>query len=155
MSQYRKYAAAPNTIFGPEINFRDETEPPMHANNVCHFAIHADDVERAKTFYADVFGWRFEEWGPPEFYLIHTGPDDSTGIRGALQQRQQPVGTGFNGYECSISVADVTKTAESIVQHGGTIVYEEVEIPTVGRIVKFADTEGNTACVIQYAEGVM
>ena len=47
----------------------------MHANNVCHFAVHADDVERARVFYENVFGWRFEEWGPPEFYLIKTGND--------------------------------------------------------------------------------
>lgn len=135
-----------------ELNNPEPTRPTMHANNVCHFAIHADDVERAKSFYTNVFGWRFEEWGPPEFYLIQTDTEGSTGIHGALQKRQEPVGTSFNGYECSISVEDVTKTAETITEHGGTIVHEEVEIPTVGRIVKFADTEGNIACAIQYAE---
>jgi predicted enzyme related to lactoylglutathione lyase len=30
------------------------------ANHIRHFAIHADDVERARNFYAAVFDWRFE-----------------------------------------------------------------------------------------------
>ena len=30
------------------------------ANDVQHFAVAADDVERARRFYEAVFGWRFE-----------------------------------------------------------------------------------------------
>lgn len=126
----------------------------MHANNVCHFAVHADDLDRAKTFYGNVFGWTFQEWGPPDFYLVKTGNDSDPGIRGALQKRQEPLGSGCSGYECSISVADIQQTAAAIVEHGGKIVFDEVEIPTVGRIVKFSDTEGNVACAIQYDAGL-
>lgn len=122
----------------------------MHSNNVCHFAIHADDVARAKIFYQQVFGWQFEEWGPPDFYLIRTGHPKDPGILGALQKRTQPVGTGFNGYECSISVEDVKKIEAVIVKHGGQIIVKPVEIPTVGVLIKFTDTEGNLACAIQY-----
>ena len=43
------------------------------ANNLSFFSIHADDLDRARGFYEQVFGWRFEPWGPPGFYLIHTG----------------------------------------------------------------------------------
>jgi len=122
----------------------------VHPNNVCHFAIHADDVGRAKKFYQQVFGWRFEEWGPPDFYLIRTGSEQSPGILGALQKRTQPLGVGFNGYECSISVQDVKKIEAEIVVNGGDILVKPVEIPTVGLLIKFADTEGNLACAIQY-----
>ena len=41
-------------------------------SNVKHFAVHADDVDRAK-FYESVLGWQFTPWGPPNFYLI--GPE--------------------------------------------------------------------------------
>ena len=40
------------------------------SNNVDFFAINADDVPRARKFYEKVFGWSFEPWGPPGFYLI-------------------------------------------------------------------------------------
>ncbi|MEL6107492.1 MAG: VOC family protein [Planctomycetota bacterium] len=126
----------------------------MHANNVAHFAIHADDVERAKSFYENTFGWQFTEWGPPGFYLIQTGNESSPGIRGALQIRQEPVGTGFNGFECSISVENIKQSTAAIIENGGNIVLQEVEIPMVGRIVKFSDTESNIACVVQYADTV-
>lgn len=31
-------------------------------NRVVHFEIQANDIERAKKFYGDVFGWEFPEW---------------------------------------------------------------------------------------------
>ncbi len=122
----------------------------MHSNNVCHFAIHADDVARAKVFYQQVFGWQFEGWGPPDFYLIKTGRETDPGILGALQKRTQPVATGFNGYECSIAVEDVKRIEAEIVKHGGNVIMKPMEIPTVGVLIKFLDTEGNLACAIQY-----
>lgn len=123
----------------------------MHANNVCHFAIQALDVERAKAFYSSVFGWKFRPWGPPEFYLIETGNEDFPGIQGALQKRQGPVGDGANGFECSITVSEVDETRGKIIEYGGEIIHEKFEIDSVGTIVKFCDTEGNIACVIEYA----
>ena len=46
-------------------------------NNSRFFAINADDVPRARKFYETVFGWSFEPWGPPGFYLIETGKEPS------------------------------------------------------------------------------
>ncbi len=128
----------------------------MHANQVVHFTIHADDVERARIFYETVFGWSFKEWGPPGFYLIQTGTEDDRGIRGALQKRTEPIsGSGMIGFECSISVANVNAAREAIEKHGGRIVVKEMEIPNVGSLIKFSDTEGNLACAVQYEEGVL
>ena len=36
------------------------------ANHIAHFEIFASDVERARRFYEQVFGWRFEVGGPPD-----------------------------------------------------------------------------------------
>ena len=52
------------------------------ANNLASFAIHADDVQRCRRFYEAVFGWRFEPWGPPDFYLVHTGRRAEAGRAG-------------------------------------------------------------------------
>ena len=120
-------------------------------NNVCHFAIHADDLPRARLFYESVFGWRFRPWGPPDFFLIATGDADHPGIHGALQKRQKPIdGPGIIAFECSVSVDDVDATSAAIVEHGGEITFDKFEIPTVGHIVQFKDTEGNVACAVQY-----
>jgi predicted enzyme related to lactoylglutathione lyase len=45
-------------------------------NHVAHFAIHADDLPRARRFYEQAFGWHFEPWGPPDFFMIRTGSVD-------------------------------------------------------------------------------
>ena len=120
-------------------------------NDIAHFAIHATDCQRAKSFYEKVFGWSFEPWGPPNFWRIHTSPG---AIHGALQERHAPVtGKGMIGFECSISVEDVHAIAEAIVKHGGKA-QPPFEIDGVGTLVMFEDTEGNTVGAMQYVEGV-
>jgi predicted enzyme related to lactoylglutathione lyase len=125
-------------------------------NDVVHFAIHAQDCQRAKAFYEEVFGWSFEPWGPPEFWLIHTSP---TGIRGALQKRRGPApdpeaGPAMIGYECTIGVADVEATAKAVEEHGGQVTLPPMVLETVGTLVMFRDTEGNTVGAMQYEEAV-
>ena len=121
------------------------------ANNVVHFAIHADDVDRAQRFYRGVFGWRFEAWGPPGFYRVHTGTPENPGIEGALHDRNEPLtGTGMRGFHCTVSVDDVAATKAAVVEHGGTIVHDEMEIHTVGTLIGFLDTEGNEVAAMKY-----
>lgn len=120
-------------------------------NNLASFAIHVDDVDRARSFYQAVFGWEFEPWGPPGFYLIHTGDAASPGIQGLMHKRLVPrTGTGFNGMECTFSVADVDAIAELATRHGGTITLPRYVMPTVGILIRFLDTEGNDVGAMQY-----
>jgi uncharacterized protein len=118
----------------------------MSHNYVSRFAINADDVPRARDFYRSVFGWEFEPWGPPNFYLIHTGDAPPAGAGGLLQERRELVPGGrMIGFECTITVADIDETIRAIKTHGGTMVTEKFRIPTVGTIAYFQDTEGNVA----------
>lgn len=117
-------------------------------NDLSHFAIHADDCTRAKRFYETVFGWSFEPWGPPDFWLIQTSPG---AVRGALQRRQAPVeGRGMIGFECSISVDDVQAIAAAVTAAGGTVVLPPYTIEHVGTMIQFLDTEGNHVSAMQY-----
>src|SRR6202158_2894708 len=99
--------------------------PERQAAHVAHFAINADDLNRARRFYERVFGWRFEAWGPPGFLQAFTGTESEPGIRGALQQRRELVaGQRTIGYECSISVKDVDAVAAAVIANGGTHVLQ-------------------------------
>jgi uncharacterized protein len=123
------------------------------AHHIAHFDVPADDVERARRFYERVFGWRFEGWGPPDFYLIQTGPDADPGIHGSLSKRSAPAGSGpRTGYECTISVGDLGAIRAAILAHGGKILFDEYEIVGVGRMIRFEDSEGNSACAMRYFE---
>ena len=123
------------------------------ANNLRAFAIHADNVQRAKKFYESVFEWRFEAWGPPDFYLIHTGGEPAP--MGLLQHRHEPLtGSGLRGFECTIGVDDVAAIARAVEAGGGTMVMKEAHIPTVGTLIKFLDTEGNLVVAMKYEDGM-
>ncbi len=126
-------------------------------NNVVHFAIHADDLDRARRFYSSVFAWQFEGFGDIDmssFCKIKNVDGDDPGPIGALQRRefntlQQPL----LGFECSIAVEDVDATAETIEASGGKILMPKTAIPGVGWLIKFSDTEGNLACAIRFDAG--
>ena len=120
-------------------------------NHIRHFAVQADQVDRARSFYQAVFGWHFAPWGPPNFYLIRTGPEEDRGLQGALQERRQKLdGSGQRGYECTIGVDDLDAILALIPSNGGTIVSQPFVIEGVGRLAFFQDTEGNRVGVMQY-----
>ncbi len=118
-------------------------------NNLSFFAINADDVPRARRFYETVFGWSFEPWGPPNFYLIETGKEQAA-VRGGLQERRELApGQKMTGFECTISVANIDQAIRAIEANGGRIAAPKFHIPTVGTVAYFFDTEGNVAGTIQ------
>jgi hypothetical protein len=120
------------------------------ANNLSAFAINADDVQRARRFYEKVFGWRFEPWGPPNFYLIDTGDKKDPGVTGLLQERRELVkGVRMVGFECTITVGDLDKTIRAIIANGGKLATSKAAIPTVGTVVYFNDPEGNVIGAIE------
>ena len=119
-------------------------------NNLFRFAINADNVPRARDFYKNVFGWTFEPWGPPNFYLIETGNQPVHPVGGLLQERRELIPGGkMIGFECTVSVPDLDATLRAIESHGGKVITSKFHIPTVGTCCYFEDTEGNVAGVIQ------
>ncbi len=121
-------------------------------NHLAHFAVSAEDTQRAMKFYEAVFGWGFEPYGPPGFYILHTdGPGKGGKVMGALQKRFEVVpGVHLNGYECTISTRDIAKTAEAVERAGGKLLMPKAVIPGVGALIRFADSEGNVVCAMQY-----
>ncbi len=127
------------------------SDPTRAATPVRHFAINADDTARAKDFYAGVFGWRFNAWGPPGFWMIDNGATEAGTPLCSLQQRRALIeGERTTGYECTISVPDVRAVERAVVAHGGTILMPRTTIPTVGHLIWLRDTEGNVAGAMQY-----
>ena len=124
------------------------------AGIIRHVSIECDDVERAKTFYEAVFGWRIEPWGPPGFYQLFIG--HGAGPFGDLRSRREPLtGTGCSGYECTIGVASLKTAMAAIEASGGRIVLRPHRIEGVGDLAYFEDTEGNRAGVMQFDADVV
>ena len=118
-------------------------------SRVVHFEIQADDVERAKTFYAAAFDWSFEDYGQftgsPLGNL--TGPEDEPGINGGLLQRPAPapaVGQGTNAFVCTIGVGDYDETERRILDAGGQVALAKMALTGMAWQGYYLDTEGNT-----------
>jgi uncharacterized protein len=119
-------------------------------NRMTHFAIHIDDIERAKQFYGEVFEWGFASYGPPDFLQIKDTQTEDGELIGALQSRNySPVKEKIIGLECTISVENIEEIIRKAATNGGQILMPKTAIPFVGWIAKFLDTEGNLICAMQ------
>lgn len=115
-----------------------------------HFAINADDVDRARTFYGQVFGWTFTPWGPPGFYQTKDAGD---GVMGALQQRRDWGDRRMHSFETTIGVADISVALAAVEANGGRVLMRPYRIDGVGEIGYFQDPEGNICGIAQYEPG--
>jgi predicted enzyme related to lactoylglutathione lyase len=116
---------------------------------IIHFEIHVDDMERAKLFYGDVFGWTFEDWtaftGTPYFGAI-TGDASEPGINGALMQRQSAppeVNQGLNAFVCTMGTEDYDETEALILEKGGKVAMPKNALTGMAWQGYYFDTEGN------------
>lgn len=83
-----------------------------------HFEIHADDPERAVSFYDAVFGWRIAKWdGPVDYWLVTTGEEDEPGINGAILRRMG----GTPGDSDSVNAFVNTIQVDSIERAEGNV----------------------------------
>ncbi len=117
-----------------------------------HFAINADDIQRAKQFYEDVFDWRFDPWGPPNYYQVKNAGE---GLLGALQERRSLTpGVQMASFETSFGVENLKETIAAVERNGGKIVMQPYRIEGVGELIYFEDSEGNLVGAMQYDPGV-
>jgi len=137
-------------------------------NRVVHFEIQADDLERAKKFYGDSFGWTFQQMGPElgNYIIILTGPgpDDiaagkvkmeDVGINGGMMKREAPLpedGKSPNAYTSIIGVANIDEAIAKIDAAGGKPQTDMMDVPGVGKIRYYKDTEGNIFGIIEPAK---
>ncbi len=115
-----------------------------------HFAINADDVDRARHFYQEVMGWQFDPWGPPDFYQIHNAGDD---VIGALQSRRSLGQRSMPGIEMTVGVESLAETIQAVEANGGRLLNQPFRIDGVGELVFFEDSEGNALAAMQYEPG--
>ena len=123
-----------------------------------HFEIHADEPERAISFYTEVFGWTFNRWGDaePAYWLIATGPDDARGINGGLMKRMGPPpedNQPVSSFVITIDIDDLNAYAGRVKEQGGRQVVDKMPIPGVGWLSYFKDTEGNIFGLMEPDEG--
>jgi predicted enzyme related to lactoylglutathione lyase len=119
-------------------------------SRVVHFEIQADDVKRAKAFYAAVFDWSFQDYGEvtgTTYWGIVTGPEEEPGINGGLLQRPVPApgpARGTNAFVCTVGVGDYDATERRILDAGGRVALPKMALTGMAWQGYYLDPEGNT-----------
>jgi predicted enzyme related to lactoylglutathione lyase len=115
-----------------------------------HFEIQADDVDRAKGFYAAVFGWSYEDYSAmtgSTYWGVVTGPEGTPGINGGLLQRPAPAPgpeQGTNAAVLTMQVDDYDATEAAILAAGGQVALPKYALPGMAWQGYYLDLEGNT-----------
>jgi predicted enzyme related to lactoylglutathione lyase len=109
----------------------------MAKGEITHVEFPADDVERAKRFYAAVAGWEFGEMeGFPNYWLFRFG--EAAG--GAIGQRGDSVSNVIRVY---ISVDKLEPAVAAAEANGGSVITPPSDVPGQGRFAAVRDPEGS------------
>ncbi|MGA3372787.1 MAG: VOC family protein [Terracidiphilus sp.] len=114
---------------------------PAQHNKISYIEFASTSIERTKEFYAAVFGWTFQDWGPD--YISFTGQGVEGGGFYRTDAHEAPP-----KYAPLVVIysADLAATEAAIVAAGGSIVVPVFEFPG-GRRFHFSDGAGNVLAV--------
>jgi hypothetical protein len=105
----------------------------------CWTELGTSDLEAAKRFYTELFGWRPETDPRQEaggYTVAHLG-DAAVAALTPLYQESQPV-----AWNVSFAVSDADATAQAVRAAGGTVVLEPVDVFDIGRFALALDPGG-------------
>ena len=108
--------------------------------SIVWFEIAADNVERARKFYGQLFGWKITRFpgAVNPYWHIDTGGADAS-PDGGMMERQHPQHSITN----YILVASVDRAAAKVEKLGGKICMPKTPVPQMGYFVVCQDTENN------------
>ncbi|MEU6318753.1 VOC family protein [Streptomyces sp. NPDC047009] len=105
----------------------------------CWTELGTSDMEAAKRFYADLFGWRPETDPRQEaggYTVAHLG-DAAVAALSPLYQESQPV-----AWNVSFAVTDAEAAAEAVRAAGGTVILGPMDVFDAGRFTVARDPGG-------------
>jgi len=107
-------------------------------NRIVHFEIPATDPKKSLDFYAEAFGWKYQEFPGFDYWIATTGEDSKPGINGALMKRRDP----GQPMTIVIDVPNIDESMATVEKLGGQIVVPKMPIPGMGYSAYFKDPDG-------------
>lgn len=116
-------------------------------NPIVHFEIPARDMERAKKFYSDIFGWNISKFEGDtacneNYYNIEQSKDPIKLCGGMLPKMSE-----CHNITIYIGVSSVDDYAKKVEEGGGKICVPKMAVPGMGYFVCCIDTEGNSFAI--------
>lgn len=113
-------------------------DTPWPQGTPCWVDISVDDVDRARAFYRELFGWTVEP-GPPEAGGYTMCLLDGRAVA-AIGPKMDP--TASTAWTTYLAVDDADATAARIVEAGGTVPLPPFDVLDVGRLALAIDPGG-------------
>lgn len=110
------------------------------------------DIQRAKGFYGELFGWTFQE-SKMETFVYSIAKLGETQVAGLMPM--PPVATFPPHWLSYVSVENVATAVESAKKKGGTVADGPRDIPNVGVIATLLDPNGAAFAVMRSTSGDM
>ena len=124
----------------------------MVDHTIVHFEIPADDVEKLRKFYSELFGWKIQKTpGSIDYWSIETVPVDEKGepirpgVNGGMMKRQNP----DHKPVIYILVESVDEYVNKIKVLGGKVLVPKMEVSGIGWWALAIDPEGNQFAIMQ------
>ena len=109
-------------------------------STVCHFEIPADDPDKARAFYAELFGWSIAPApGKDDYLFIRTSQAHPAAVGGGILKRVDPQ----HGVTVYFTVESVEATAAKIEALGGKVLQAKTAVPQMGWTAFARDPQGN------------
>jgi len=110
-------------------------------STIVHFDVPAENIDRAKKFYSELLGWKFESWPGMEYNLITTtNLEGVPGVGGGMGKRMDPSQRMVNYF----GVKSIDASIQQVKNLGGRMLSDKMAVPTMGYLANCVDTEGNT-----------
>ena len=116
------------------------------SGRVVHFEIPADDVDRARDFYRQAFGWNIQPMPEMDYTIVSTTETDESGMPkdpGAINGGMAKRDASFSTPVITVDVDDIDAALEKIRSLGGSTVTERTPVGDMGWAAYFQDSEGN------------
>lgn len=107
------------------------------------------DVESAKSFYMQLFGWGARDMPMPSGNYTTMQVGESS-VGGLMKVPAEAEGMPPN-WGVYVTVNNVDETLARATQLGGKVVMPPMEVPGVGRMAVICDPQGATLSVITYS----
>lgn len=117
---------------------------------IVHFELPVNDLEKARKFYGETFGWKLQDWPMPDgstYIGVHTTPiDEKTrqplkpgAINGGIMKKTDKVKAPV----FAVTVASINEKVAMIEKAGGKVVMPKMDMMGMGFYAYVTDPEGN------------
>jgi len=124
---------------------------PKHGE-ICWRELATSDLETAKKFYSELFGWKLEQskMASMPYQEIHLGDKATGGMMQIDENWGDPPPPSF--WQSYIAVDNTDETVKKIEEKGGSVRVPPFDAPGVGRMAMVADPAGAGFAIIQFVQ---